>query len=409
MTVSRDRREWDNYARSLMREMDAFSGTLKDVEIHSVYFGGGTPTHITESGLDALFKHIRASFRIREGAEIYLEASPATLTPKKLELLRRHGVNRVTLGLQSRDAAVLRRVNRKGQNRRTVDRAWELLASADGMIRDVDLMVGLEGQSRRSFVEDLVWSIRRGADIIHIQSFDPRAQTLFSRQRKRKNDGYWRETEKTVGIARRILEDAGYGMTQYDLQRGVGTSEEKILSDDPFELSSVLALGKHGKAHAFGSAWYQHPPVRAGSFGSERIPPFQSIPADLDEEMRCYVIRSLCLHERVSRPAFRGLFGRELDAGVKVYKPLCELADWGKVRLGEPEIRLLARSPLERLIWLKHLYREEVLQAVLRCRAARFQGFRRAYKRDPEDTVRQVRQKAEARTYHTVHYKGARR
>ncbi|MFH2204040.1 MAG: radical SAM protein [Elusimicrobiota bacterium] len=406
MTVSQNRREWDNYTRSLMREMDAFRDVFKGVELHSVYFGGGTPTYITESQLDALFKHIRSCFKLRRGAEIYFEASPATLTAKKVDLLRRHGVNRITLGLQTRDDAVLRGVNRKGQSKEAVERAWKLLAGCRGIIRDVDLMVGLEGQTRMSFLQDLIWSIRKGADIIHIQSFDPRAQTLFSRKRKRKDADYWRVMAKTVEIAEGVLKTAGYGMTHYDLQRGVGTSEEKILSDDPFELSSVLALGKHGKAHAFGSAWYQHPPVRAGGFRSDRIPPFQYIPADLDEEMRCYVIRSLCLHERVNLPAFRRLFGRELNEDVEVYRPLLELAQWGKVRLGTSEIRLASRTPLERLIWLKHLYHESVLNDVIAKHRGRFAEFKRAYKRDPENTLRQLRTKAEARTYHLVYYQG---
>jgi oxygen-independent coproporphyrinogen-3 oxidase len=406
MTVQRHRKEAEVYLKSLMREMDAFKDIFRGVKLWSVYIGGGTPTYITEEALDALFKHVHDCFEIREGAEIYVEASPATLTKKKMDVLKRHGVNRMTMGLQTRDEAVLKTVNRAGQDQTTVDRAWTMMAQTEGIIKDVDLMVGLEGQTRLSFVKDLVWSIRRNADIIHIQSFDPRRQTLFSRARKKKGDSYWPEMEMTVKIAERLLEQAGYGITHYNLQKGVETSEEKILSDDPFEMSSVLALGKHGKAHAFGSAWYQHPSVKAGTFNAVRVPPFQYIPADLTEEMRCYMIRSLCLHERIDLGAFKKLFGCELKNVRAILKPLQELADWGKVRIGEREVRLLAVEPAERLVWLKHLYREEVLESVIRAHYEDYKKFKKRFKEDPEDVLAALKQKAEARTYHLVYYKG---
>lgn len=406
MTVRKARKEAEISVKSLIREMEAFSEIFSGVELWSVYIGGGTPTYISEEGLEALFSAVHENFRVREGAEIYVEASPATLTAKKVEILKRHGVNRLTFGLQTRDEAVLKTVNRIGQDQATVDRAWSYLAQTENLIRDVDLMVGLEGQTRLSFIKDLVWSIKKGADIIHIQSFDPRRQTLFSRARKKISDCYWPEMEMTMKIAGKMLEQAGYGVTHYDLHKGVETSEEKILSDDPFELSSVLALGKHGKAHAFAGAWYQHPPVREGSFNSVRIPPFQYIPADLQEEMRCYAVRSLCLHERINLSAFVKLFGRDIRKVPAVYGRIKELAGWGKLRLGEEEIRLLAVEPAERLVWLKHLYSDSVFEGALRAHHAEYKRFKKIFKADPERVLAALREKAQARTYHLVYYKG---
>src|SRR5437764_1534075 len=67
----------------------------------SVYFGGGTPTVLDIAELERLFVTISQNFDVQPGSEITVECAPGTLTPALLDLLRRCGVNRVSLGAQS--------------------------------------------------------------------------------------------------------------------------------------------------------------------------------------------------------------------------------------------------------------------------------------------------------------------
>jgi coproporphyrinogen III oxidase-like Fe-S oxidoreductase len=405
MTVPRSRAQMALYAESLKRELDAFKDVFAGVELASVYIGGGTPTFIPEEVLDGLFAHIHRTYEVREGAEVYVEASPATLSEGVLAVLARHGVNRITLGVQSRDPEVLRGVNRKGQTPGAVEAAWRLMAGTPGLIRDVDLMLGIERQDRLSFVRDLVWAIRRRADVIHINSFDARRQTAFIRSGSRLPDAYWPEIEKSIRVAERLLEEAGYRISHYDLESQVTDPAEKILSDDPFELSSMLAVGKHGKAHAFGAAWYQHPCVTSKGWGSVRVPDFFWLPGGLEEEVRAYVIRSLCLHEKVSLKALRKFYHTGLEGAPGVLKPLEELEACGKVSLGRDFVTLTALDPADRLVWLKHLYPPGLVEAMLRSHAREYKAFLRRHAEDRDSVLGELALKAEARSYHRVYYR----
>ncbi|MFA5139929.1 MAG: radical SAM protein [Elusimicrobiota bacterium] len=400
MAVPRSSRQMLRYADRLKAEMDCFSDLFERSEFSAVYIGGGTPTFMPDAALEGLLRHVRDRFKVRGDAEFYMEASPATLSEGKMASLRRYGVNRVTLGVQSRDKAVLARANRKGQDARVVEAAWGRLAASEGLVRDIDLMLGVEGQGRASFLKDLLWSIRRKPDVIHINSFDPRGQTLFSRGGARVPDSHWAEVESALRAAERLLESSGYRVTEYDPGRRDRTRAEKILSDDPFELHSILAFGLHAKGHAFGSAWYQHEPITAKALDSDRLPRFTFLASSPAEEARAYVVRSLCLHERLCLGELRRLFGKRLKDLPDLRRRLLELEECGKVEIGSEEVRLLAVNPVERLIWLKHLCRGAVLEAMKKVHGKEYREFLR-----DRSAPARLAEKARARTFHRVYYR----
>jgi oxygen-independent coproporphyrinogen-3 oxidase len=72
-----------------------------DLDVDSVYLGGGTPTVLDIGQLRRLFVTISQNFQVRPGAEITVECAPGTLSAAMLEALQASGVNRVSLGVQS--------------------------------------------------------------------------------------------------------------------------------------------------------------------------------------------------------------------------------------------------------------------------------------------------------------------
>jgi oxygen-independent coproporphyrinogen-3 oxidase len=78
----------------------------------SLFVGGGTPSHLATQELARLFAALRASFPLAEGAEISVECNPESLTPEMAAGLLDHGVNRVSVGVQSLDNRVLERLGR---------------------------------------------------------------------------------------------------------------------------------------------------------------------------------------------------------------------------------------------------------------------------------------------------------
>jgi oxygen-independent coproporphyrinogen-3 oxidase len=97
---------------ALLGEMALQTAYLPAQPLRTVYFGGGTPSLLTEVELHRLFDGIHRHFSVEPDAEITLEANPDDLTTEKLRLLRGVGVNRLSIGIQSFDDGQLRYLNR---------------------------------------------------------------------------------------------------------------------------------------------------------------------------------------------------------------------------------------------------------------------------------------------------------
>src|SRR5688572_6399058 len=81
-------------------------------KINTIYLGGGTPSLLSADQLASLFASLQSHFQIASKAEITLEANPDDVSREKLESLRDLGVNRLSIGIQSFDDAILHYLNR---------------------------------------------------------------------------------------------------------------------------------------------------------------------------------------------------------------------------------------------------------------------------------------------------------
>ena len=89
------------FLEALRRELAARRDYLKGESIGSIYFGGGTPSLLSADEIKAILGQIAAQFEVLPDAEITLEANPDTLNPAYLSDLRKIGVNRLSIGIQS--------------------------------------------------------------------------------------------------------------------------------------------------------------------------------------------------------------------------------------------------------------------------------------------------------------------
>ncbi len=136
-------------------------GVLKELEVlpqgfapDSLFFGGGTPTALEEADLQLLLEHIHAQVNLKRVVEWTCEVNPGTLTPAKAALLSQAGVNRLSIGAQSFDDAVLRRLGRI----HTVGETNECvrIARAAGFNQiGLDLIYGVPGVSMKAFQADV--------------------------------------------------------------------------------------------------------------------------------------------------------------------------------------------------------------------------------------------------------------
>ncbi len=114
--------------------------------VDSIYLGGGTPTVLDITQLRELFVTISQNFEVEAGAEVTVECSPGTLTPTVIEALKRCGVNRVSLGVQSfvdQEAASVGRLH----NRKILLDDIDRLRAAGITNINIDLIAGLPYQA----------------------------------------------------------------------------------------------------------------------------------------------------------------------------------------------------------------------------------------------------------------------
>ncbi len=83
-----------------------------DVPVHTIFFGGGTPSLLSPLQFDSIFKSIRAAFTLTADAEITIEANPGTVSYENLLALRKIGINRISFGVQSANMEELRMLER---------------------------------------------------------------------------------------------------------------------------------------------------------------------------------------------------------------------------------------------------------------------------------------------------------
>jgi oxygen-independent coproporphyrinogen-3 oxidase len=100
------------YVNGLINEIKNYSEMTKEYSVKSIFIGGGTPSTLSCSDISRIFNSLRLYYNIDEDAEITIEANPGTLNKEKTGVLRSSGVNRISMGLQSCNNMLLKKLGR---------------------------------------------------------------------------------------------------------------------------------------------------------------------------------------------------------------------------------------------------------------------------------------------------------
>ena len=85
---------------------------LNKEKIESIYFGGGTPSLIKSEYIKQIIKTLKTHFEIKNNCEITLEVNPDDINDQKLKIWKKLGINRLSIGIQTFDNAILKNMNR---------------------------------------------------------------------------------------------------------------------------------------------------------------------------------------------------------------------------------------------------------------------------------------------------------
>jgi oxygen-independent coproporphyrinogen-3 oxidase len=171
-----DQAEW---AQALTRELEHMRALTGARAVRSVFFGGGTPSLMLPSTVDAVLARIAGFWTMEEGAEITLEANPTSVEADRFKGYRAAGVNRLSLGVQSLDDAQLKFLGR-------LHSAAEALA-AIALARETfprlsfDLIYARPGQTGAAWEGELRAALAHAVDHLSLYQLTIEPDTAFAR------------------------------------------------------------------------------------------------------------------------------------------------------------------------------------------------------------------------------------
>jgi oxygen-independent coproporphyrinogen-3 oxidase len=158
----------DHLAGDYLRALEIEIGSLRwPRTVQTLFIGGGTPTHLAAAQLDQLLALATQWFPLASDGEFSVEANPAGLDAQKIDVLANHGVNRVSLGVQSFDRRILDVLERDHDAAR-VEAAMALLAQRIPNV-SLDLIFGVPGQTLELWRDTLARAVGLGP--LHISTY----------------------------------------------------------------------------------------------------------------------------------------------------------------------------------------------------------------------------------------------
>ncbi|MBC2372031.1 oxygen-independent coproporphyrinogen III oxidase [Listeria booriae] len=158
----------DEYVDLLIKEMEMVTKQHTMSPVETVFVGGGTPTTLTEAQLAKLCSAISRLFPMTENAEFSFEANPGDLSISKLQVMKDHGVNRLSMGVQSFNNELLKKIGRI----HTVDDVYQSVNNAKQVGFEnvsIDLIFSLPGQTEADFEDTLTKAL--DLDLPHYSAY----------------------------------------------------------------------------------------------------------------------------------------------------------------------------------------------------------------------------------------------
>jgi len=223
-------------AHSIGKELELRKDYLADKKLNTIYFGGGTPSLLTEEEIDVLFTTITKYFSIAPDAEITIETNPDDLNKQKLNLLKKY-FNRLSIGIQSFYEPHLKYMNRAhsaGEAHTSVLQAQDMGFNNIS----IDLIYGIPHPDHSVWKKDLETAVELNVQHISSYCLTIEPQTAF---------GNWLKKNK--------ISEAGDEFSAWQFEYLI-----EQLSQNGFEHYEISNFCKPGMYSRHNSAYWQSKP-----------------------------------------------------------------------------------------------------------------------------------------------------
>ena len=167
------------YVAALIADLEQSVPRVYGRKIHSVFFGGGTPSLFSPSAIDTILSAVRMLTPLEYDAEVTLEANPSTVESAHFKGYKSAGINRISLGIQSFNAEHLRAIGRVHDDQQALKAAELAMTTFDRV--NLDLMYGLPNQTLAQSITDANRAISFGSDHLSFYHLTLEPNTPFYR------------------------------------------------------------------------------------------------------------------------------------------------------------------------------------------------------------------------------------
>lgn len=169
---------------ALMAEIDNYASRPYVQDRHLVlgYIGGGAPTALTAAQLDGLLRHLFSSIPCAQDVDFSIESTPVDINERKCQVLLKHGINRISLGIQTFDRDELKNLGRPSDPEMLKD-CIRMLQRCGFKNVNIDLMYGINGQTMASWERSLDTAIELGVTCVSLYTYMEFAQITTKRRK----------------------------------------------------------------------------------------------------------------------------------------------------------------------------------------------------------------------------------
>jgi coproporphyrinogen III oxidase-like Fe-S oxidoreductase len=310
-----------SYVELVEAELERFAPATEGLLFQNLHVGGGTPTILDEPSLRRMLGAVFRTVRLAEDGSKVIETNPDNVTAAKAELLVERGFNKISIGVQSMDPAVLERHGRGHQSHEQVSFALAHLRESGDCYVNCDFMVGLAGDRAETFLRGLGELLELGPDTVMLTKLQPQWGYL-----RRHFDGSYdrfvahfdAEFAPAIESMLALVERAGYQVDN-PLANELGWRLWKRGFSPPYDErrpyyctggelpTSTLGIGRFARSRIFGRLVYQHD--AADRAGDPAASPYRGYPVTRQCEAARWTISQIAARRMLDRRQFRFLFG----------------------------------------------------------------------------------------------------
>ena len=328
----------DSYLEHLLEEFQSY-----DIQkLRTLYIGGGTPTALSASQLEVLLKGLTKNLDLSVLEELTIEANPGDLDADKIAVLKNSAVNRVSLGVQTFDDKMLKKIGRSHLEKDIYENIDRLkLAGFDNI--SIDLIYALPGQTMEQVKENVAKAI--GLDIPHMSLYSLILEnhTVFMNRMRRGKLPLPKEELEAEMFEYIIAELERAGFEHYEISNFSKHGFESRHNLMYWDNAEYYGIGAGASGYVNGVRYKNHGPIRhylsAVEEGNARITEEHlSQKEQMEEEM----FLGLRKKSGVSMVRFEEKFGRSFDG---LYGEIVkDLVQQGLMQIEGDRVRMTKRG-----------------------------------------------------------------